>query len=456
MKSFLSLSVLALACGPAFAQTIDFQALEHNDNLIADHGTVVSEDGFDVTKGQGEPFNFASFGTQVDRYPGSTALFNNTVSGLIKISAADGHSFDVSSIDFACLNSPGSVTINLVGNKTGGGQVFQTINHSDPDGILPLDLVTYPLSGFTGLDSIEWTQDSPFHQFDNVVIGGGGGGPSISSYDIRDAARSGFGGWAHTYGGTIVDTGSFSANGFAFTRANYSNGSGTLNDGAEGTGPADTQLFANNGDARPRITLHLDGTYNVSSLLLANWDSGNSIPGTLRGCDVTINGQTESFTTTEPSLRDELVDLSGSPLSRLCTDTVILSNFIHDGSNGLNEMFCIGEISVRGQACSGGIDLSVRGTCPGSVTVSWSGAAPNSTVALIFAKNTGSFVIPFGPCQGTVLGLGSNQIRLVNTFPAGSNGSGSRSGQAGRASCRGYLQMHDIPNCTLSNVAQLP
>ncbi len=105
---------------------------------------------------------------------------------------------------------------------------------------------------------------------------------------------------------------------------------------------------------------------------------------------------------------------------------------------------------------SGGFSLGVSGQCPGSVTVNWSGAQPSSTVALIFANNTGSFVIPFGPCRGTVLGLGSRNIRLVNTFPAGSNGSGSRSGQAGSSACRGYLQMHDIPNCTVSNVAQLP
>lgn len=176
-------SMVIATCGltlGAQAQVLDFQALEHNDGGIADHGTVVTEDGFQVTKGQGEPFNFATFGTQETRYPGSTALFNNTVSGVIKISAVDGSSFDVESIDFACLNSPGSVTISLVGNKTGGGQVFQTINHSDPDGILPLDLVTYNLSGFTGLDSIEWTQASPFHQFDNVVISQGGYRCSVS------------------------------------------------------------------------------------------------------------------------------------------------------------------------------------------------------------------------------------------------------------------------------------
>lgn len=103
-----------------------------------------------------------------------------------------------------------------------------------------------------------------------------------------------------------------------------------------------------------------------------------------------------------------------------------------------------------------GINLTVSGSCPGRVVVSWSNAQPNATVALIFARNTGSFVIPFGPCRGTVLGLGNSGIRLVSTFPSGLNGTGSRTGNAGAPSCGGYLQMHDIPNCTLSNVAQLP
>ncbi len=158
----------------ANAQVLDFQHLEHNDGQTTNAGNIVSEDGFDITKNQGEPFEFATFGTQESRYPGSTALFNNTVNGLIHIAAADGSSFDVESIDFACLNSSTTVLMHLVGNKTGGGQVTQTITHTDPGGGLPLDLVTYNLVGFTGLDSIEWTQESPFHQFDNVVISQGG------------------------------------------------------------------------------------------------------------------------------------------------------------------------------------------------------------------------------------------------------------------------------------------
>ncbi len=100
--------------------------------------------------------------------------------------------------------------------------------------------------------------------------------------------------------------------------------------------------------------------------------------------------------------------------------------------------------------------LTVTGTCPGLVTVRWENATPSSTVALIYARNTGSFVIPYGPCQGTVLGLGSQAIRLVSTFPSGSNGSGSRSGQSQSGACHGWLQMHDLPGCNLTNVAQHP
>ncbi len=100
--------------------------------------------------------------------------------------------------------------------------------------------------------------------------------------------------------------------------------------------------------------------------------------------------------------------------------------------------------------------LTATGVCPGLVTVTWENATPSSTVALIYARNTGSFVIPFGPCQGTVLGLGSQGIRLVSTFPSGSNGSGSRSGQSQSGACLGYMQMHDLPGCNLTNVVQHP
>lgn len=108
------------------------------------------------------------------------------------------------------------------------------------------------------------------------------------------------------------------------------------------------------------------------------------------------------------------------------------------------------------QVGAGGFFMGLSGTCPGTVTVSWSDAQPNGQLALIFASNTGSFVIPGGPCQGTQLGLGNQNIRLVNTFPSGSNGSGQRNGNAGTSACGGYLQMLEISGCNPSNVVQIP
>ena len=175
---------------------------------------------------------------------------------------------------------------------------------------------------------------------------------TVTSYNIRDAAESGFGGWSHAYGGTITNTGSGTANGFAFDRANYSGGSGTLNDGITGTGINDTQLLANSSDANPRITLVLDGSYSIDDITMCSNTSGNSIPGTIRGCDVTINGVTESFATSEPTDNDEFIDLSGSSLDGLASTSVTLSNFTHDGSNSLDEMFSISEILVNGTPAS--------------------------------------------------------------------------------------------------------
>lgn len=172
-----SIAALGLASF-ASAQTLDFQHLEQNNGSVNNVGEVVTEDGFEVTKNPGEPFQFAVFGTQENRYPGSTALFNNTVNGLIRITQIGGGPFDVSSIDFAMLNGGGTVTINLTGTHPDNSTVQQQIVHTDSG--FPLDLVTYQLNGFTNLAKIEWMQVSPFHQFDNVVIGVGGYRLSVS------------------------------------------------------------------------------------------------------------------------------------------------------------------------------------------------------------------------------------------------------------------------------------
>jgi len=100
--------------------------------------------------------------------------------------------------------------------------------------------------------------------------------------------------------------------------------------------------------------------------------------------------------------------------------------------------------------------LSVDATCPsgGTIRIEWSGATPGGQIALLYARNTGSFRVPQGnPCAGTELGLGSNQIQLAWQGGAGANGSRVLSASTGPGACGGYMQLLDLPTCATSNVA---
>ncbi|MDQ7013791.1 MAG: PEP-CTERM sorting domain-containing protein [Planctomycetota bacterium] len=184
-----------------------------------------------------------------------------------------------------------------------------------------------------------------------VVIAGLAAGASaqvVTGYDIADAAQSGMGGWAHTYSGTITGTGSDSANGVGFDRADYTGaGSGTLNDGNLNGGAGAANLFGLTSSTSPSITVYLDGAYFVDEIVLWGNDSGNTIPGNVDGFDVTINGNTMSFTGTE-SNNDLSTLLAGSGLENLGTTSVTISNFVLEGQSGWTELFSIDEITVRG------------------------------------------------------------------------------------------------------------
>lgn len=99
--------------------------------------------------------------------------------------------------------------------------------------------------------------------------------------------------------------------------------------------------------------------------------------------------------------------------------------------------------------------VSIIGTCPGTVRLEWSNADPNRQQGIVFARNTGNFVIPTGPCQGTQLGLGTNQLQLYNVIGTG-NGAGGVNAQAGPGACRGFVQLIQTHSCAVSNVAQVP
>ena len=102
--------------------------------------------------------------------------------------------------------------------------------------------------------------------------------------------------------------------------------------------------------------------------------------------------------------------------------------------------------------------LTITSSCPsgGPIQVSWSGATGGGTIALLYARTTGSFVIPNNhPCAGTALGLSSNQLQIGYQGGAGANGSRTVNSNTGPGACGGYMQLLDVPTCGTSNVVRV-
>jgi hypothetical protein len=161
------------------------------------------------------------------------------------------------------------------------------------------------------------------------------GQAGITSYDVTNVPRSGFGCWSHDYTGTITNIGRTVSSSVVYTPdgnqlADYSGGLGTLADNVFPTSVLGTRLFYNgNTDdgqpVAPTITLHLDGNYLIQAVHIFGGDiGGNAIPGALDGVTVTIGSQSVTLSTIPfgPNNAlgvpfDDAADLTGTPLSTI-------------------------------------------------------------------------------------------------------------------------------------------
>ncbi len=171
----------------------------------------------------------------------------------------------------------------------------------------------------------------------------------IVGYDVLNADISGKGNWFHTYTGLITP--------LSGTRANYTGGTGTMADGViTGTTAANTQLFYAPNDQI--ITLYLDDFYTINQVDFYGGDHGattNGLPGSINGMDITINGNTETYVTTQfglpnivsPWLINDRVTITGSSLDSFVTDTIIISLITDDDAPSHD--FSIAEIVIGGQ-----------------------------------------------------------------------------------------------------------
>ena len=164
----------------------------------------------------------------------------------------------------------------------------------------------------------------------------GAGATVITSYDVVNANASGYGGWAHTYSGTISPT-----NGGLY---DYMGGSGTLNDGVKTGSTNNSQLFSLSSNTS--IALHLAANTLVDSIEVFGGNFANSIPGTLTGWSVTINGVKVAISSTDLGFTNDLTSLIGTGLELSSTDTVVLSDF----QGGWMDYFNATEIAINGNS----------------------------------------------------------------------------------------------------------
>ncbi|MCC6906562.1 MAG: hypothetical protein IT430_01350 [Phycisphaerales bacterium] len=109
---------------------------------------------------------------------------------------------------------------------------------------------------------------------------------------------------------------------------------------------------------------------------------------------------------------------------------------------------------IEGQPSSA-LRLRIGGECPGSQSLEVVGATPNGIIAILIGFQTGSYTLPGGPCEGTMLGIGPQAPRVVAIRRADANGRLTLTGSVGTAACGKYLQAIDGATCGTTNVVQI-
>lgn len=156
-----TLALIALGTS-AQAAMIDFESLSSPTGTAV---TTYSEDGFDFSSSSAA--GFATWGTTSPHSTGSTALFNNSLSGAMTTMSAGGQAFTVKAINLSELFSFGGTSdVTFTGTLSGGGTVTQTFSL---DGIFGNETFSFA-SVFTDLVALSWTQNATFNQFDNIRV----------------------------------------------------------------------------------------------------------------------------------------------------------------------------------------------------------------------------------------------------------------------------------------------
>ncbi len=99
-------------------------------------------------------------------------------------------------------------------------------------------------------------------------------------------------------------------------------------------------------------------------------------------------------------------------------------------------------------------DLSVTGSCPGTVTITLSNAPPNSEVAVVAAANTNGFVKGGVLCNGVTMEVGEPFLLPPQQIIVDANGNGTRQTTFPAGRC--FAEALAFATCQSSQVVEVP
>lgn len=111
-------------------------------------------------------------------------------------------------------------------------------------------------------------------------------------------------------------------------------------------------------------------------------------------------------------------------------------------------------VSIFAMPVRADVVLTLQGSCPGPMRASVTGTIPHRTANFLFARDTGKFRIPLGPCKGIILGLSQEGLRVVAVRDTGPTGSARIQGLVPPSACGGYMQVF-MNTCQTSNVVRI-
>ena len=99
-----------------------------------------------------------------------------------------------------------------------------------------------------------------------------------------------------------------------------------------------------------------------------------------------------------------------------------------------------------------GVVLTKSGTCPGSMTITATGATPSRLVAVVYGS-PGSFTLTIPPCSGLVLGISNPTLGAL--ISANASGEAALTFNARGGTCGKTVQVVDVTTCDKSNTITL-